>query len=706
MHKRAPALLTVAAAFGLALSATAATTAAPAVTPPPASPPVNAYAPQARVEKASIVGYSGRVQVQRAGRAEREGVNALPVALSPGDRVYTGRTGRIFLQFKDGSQSTLDHDAVFEIEEEKAESVTLNLTLGKIWCAVSKLANRRFRVRTPTAVAAVRGTEFTVESFGDKRTAVEVFGGLVSVRGALGDEALVGASQRVESPGGRLNAVQRFEARPDPRMPPAKGPPGGPGGPGGPGAPGAPGDPRGADGRKDDGRRGQVGFNPDRMKDFVAREADRFDRQDRHESSAAFEQRNQLYQSGKSLIDAFGRRVRVEEFITRPSADSFKFVSISHRDDRTDVATVEVQANKALPFNIAEAGNLFTVQGSVAPSFYAVGQRLTLRNLSTGASYVQVGVDGAPRQFNLPGQTFFDSASGTFVTQSSIFWKTMFGNSYEFINGSQGAIDRIWTDSTFRPFDNVTTLGTAVAGMTAHFQPVHVDIRDNPAATNNVLGTYWVDSFVSRDPTDTGGTQTGLAYATFRNDPLPGLAWTTKRVDYLDFTDTNGNGVLDFGEALAFDSKFGGQVYHDIVARDNGGTLVNYATAGSRQATGDNQFTGKDAAGNPVNSGAILTYGGAGQVNLSPLQIFGLNNARDRLIFDDFVIDDTGALIAGQSNIGQSGGVLGQNYERRVRSTRLNSDIDVVVSPSFLIQSGAANTGGGGGSVRAPGQSF
>ncbi|MEQ1919255.1 MAG: hypothetical protein ABL955_08660, partial [Elusimicrobiota bacterium] len=431
-----------------------------------------------------------------------------------------------------------------------------------------------------------------------------------------------------------------------------------------------------------------------------------FEMQNQHESSAAFEQRNELYQSGKSVIDAFGRRVRVEEFITRPAADTFKFVSVSHRDDRTDVATVEIKANAALPPDLKQAGNLFGFGGAVAPAFFALQQRTVLRNLSNGDTYVQVGVDGAPRQFNLPGQSFFDPGSNTFINPSTIFWKTMFGNSYEFQNGNLAAVNRVWSDAAFRPVDNVLTLGTQVAGMTAHFQPVHIDIRNDPGAGNAVVGSYWADSFVSRDPADTSGTQTGLAFATYRNDPLPGLAWTTKRVDYLDFTDTNGNGILDFGEALAFDGRFGGIVYHDIVERADGTALTALAGAGARQIAGDNNFSGKDLAGNPVASGAILVYGGVGAVNLNPLLVFGLNNPRDRMLIDDFVINNEGKMIAGQGNIGQSGGILGQNYERRIRGTRFSGDIDVVVSPSFLIQSGVANSGGGGGAVRAPGQSF
>ncbi len=711
MTKRAAAWLALCLSVVAVSSARAASpAAAPAPAAAPSAPPVSSYAPQPTVSRASIIGYTGSVSVERAKGKVVEPVSRLPTTLGPGDVVRVGPGSNAFLQFRDGSQTTVDQRARFSIEEDKPDAITVNLTLGKVWCAVSKLAGRRFLVRTPTAVAAVRGTEFTVESFGDKKSAVEVFGGLVSVRGSLGDEALVGASQRVESMAGRLAPVQRFEARPDPRMPPAKGPagPAGPAAPGErkagppppPGGPGAPGDRQGDKGKP------QFGFNPDQLKNFVAREAGQFENQNQRESSAAFEQRNELYQAGKSLIDAFGRRVRVEEFITRPAPDAFKFVSVSLRDGRTDLASVEVKANAPLPANLGSVGSLFGAQtGANPPAFYAVQQRFSLRNLSTGESYVQLGVDGAPRQFNLPGQTFFDPIANAFVTPSSVFWKTMFGNSYEFQNGNQGAVDRIWTDASFRPFDNVMTMGTQVAGMTAHLQPVHVDIRNDPGAGNAVVGTYWTDAFVSRDPTDLSGTRTGLTYTSFKNEPLAGLSWTTKRFDYLDFTDTNSNGILDFGEALAHDGRFGGNVYHDIVERANGGALVAIAGSGSRQSTGDNAFSGKDAAGNPVNSGAILTYG-AGAVNLSPLLNFGLNNARERLFVDDFVIDDLGKIVPAGANSGLSGNLLGRNYERRVRGTRFGGDIDVVVSPSFLIQSGAAGGGDGGGAVRAPGQPF
>ena len=77
-----------------------------------AAPPVNAYAPQPGVEKASIVGFSGSPYVQRAGGAGREDVRGLPVKLSAGDSVHTGSGGRVLILSRSGSLSPVDHYAL------------------------------------------------------------------------------------------------------------------------------------------------------------------------------------------------------------------------------------------------------------------------------------------------------------------------------------------------------------------------------------------------------------------------------------------------------------------------------------------------------------------------------------------------------------------------------------------------------------------
>lgn len=64
----------------------------------------------------------------------------------------------------------------------KLESVTLGLDVGKMLCKPKKLMKTEsFLVKTPTAVAGVRGTQFTVESDLKKTTRIKVYNGKVQV---------------------------------------------------------------------------------------------------------------------------------------------------------------------------------------------------------------------------------------------------------------------------------------------------------------------------------------------------------------------------------------------------------------------------------------------------------------------------------------------------------------------------------------------
>ena len=63
-----------------------------------------------------------------------------------------------------------------------AEKTSLELGQGKLLCKPKKLLkDESFTVKTPTAVAAVRGTEFIVESDANQTTRIKVFDGKVKV---------------------------------------------------------------------------------------------------------------------------------------------------------------------------------------------------------------------------------------------------------------------------------------------------------------------------------------------------------------------------------------------------------------------------------------------------------------------------------------------------------------------------------------------
>ena len=68
------------------------------------------------------------------------------------------------------------------IKDNRIENNTINLDAGKIICKVIKSSKEeKFLVKTPTAIAAVRGTQFIVEADKKLTTRIKVFQGEVSV---------------------------------------------------------------------------------------------------------------------------------------------------------------------------------------------------------------------------------------------------------------------------------------------------------------------------------------------------------------------------------------------------------------------------------------------------------------------------------------------------------------------------------------------
>jgi hypothetical protein len=66
--------------------------------------------------------------------------------------------------------------------KDDVEKTTVDLEVGKLLCKAKKLSkSENFLVKTPTAVAGVRGTKFTVEADAQKTSRIKVFNGNVTV---------------------------------------------------------------------------------------------------------------------------------------------------------------------------------------------------------------------------------------------------------------------------------------------------------------------------------------------------------------------------------------------------------------------------------------------------------------------------------------------------------------------------------------------
>lgn len=129
--------------------------------------------------KGIIVFLSGDVHLFRKG-------NALPVtlglAIDAGDRIETGAGSLAVVQITDKNIVRVAEKTVLEMSTiEQNSQVSLFLQKGEIASKITRLEkNGAFTVKTPTTVAAVRGTEFSV-AVQDGKEKVAVLSGKVAV---------------------------------------------------------------------------------------------------------------------------------------------------------------------------------------------------------------------------------------------------------------------------------------------------------------------------------------------------------------------------------------------------------------------------------------------------------------------------------------------------------------------------------------------
>jgi len=109
--------------------------------------------------------------------------------IKPGDRIRTGPYSKAILTLFDGSIATLEDQTELTIARMEARRdgfakvIVLHQWLGETHHRVEPLSDHasRFQVETSAAIAAVRGTEFTINVEDDGATQVRVLEGLVKV---------------------------------------------------------------------------------------------------------------------------------------------------------------------------------------------------------------------------------------------------------------------------------------------------------------------------------------------------------------------------------------------------------------------------------------------------------------------------------------------------------------------------------------------
>ncbi|MDO8805366.1 MAG: FecR family protein [Elusimicrobiota bacterium] len=133
-------------------------------------------------EEAKIISMSGAVDV----RAAREGKWASAkekTEIGEGGAVRTGANGGAVILMPNKTKVWLKENSSLEIEQRQTLSSRLMLVFGRIKVRVPHLMRKeRFEVRSPAAVCAVRGTEFTMGSTEEGKMDLQVLFGEVKLK--------------------------------------------------------------------------------------------------------------------------------------------------------------------------------------------------------------------------------------------------------------------------------------------------------------------------------------------------------------------------------------------------------------------------------------------------------------------------------------------------------------------------------------------
>ena len=104
-----------------------------------------------------------------------------------GDKIKTEKEARCEIKYNDGSIIRIDQLSIYTIEKahltKKEKKVESFLSIGRLWANIKKLVSSSdsWLLRGPSAVVAVRGTIYRMDTMDDKSSKVLVYEGSVNV---------------------------------------------------------------------------------------------------------------------------------------------------------------------------------------------------------------------------------------------------------------------------------------------------------------------------------------------------------------------------------------------------------------------------------------------------------------------------------------------------------------------------------------------
>ncbi|GAB4369074.1 MAG: hypothetical protein Kow0042_10580 [Calditrichia bacterium] len=124
------------------------------------------------------------------------------VDVFPGDKIETKKESRCEITLKNGDVIRIDESSIYTLEDvkitEKSVQAESSLSLGKLWATVRKVFSKDdyYKVKSPSAVIAVRGTIYRVNVEPDSTTQLRVYDGEVEVQPAYPSMGMMDKSKQ------------------------------------------------------------------------------------------------------------------------------------------------------------------------------------------------------------------------------------------------------------------------------------------------------------------------------------------------------------------------------------------------------------------------------------------------------------------------------------------------------------------------------
>ncbi|HCC48259.1 MAG TPA: hypothetical protein DEQ38_09140 [Elusimicrobia bacterium] len=434
------------------------------------------------VHCARVVACKGEAEYKTAAAADwkRLKVEDAP-PLANGDEVRTKRAASVEILMETGSRVRVGASSGLKISGENTSKISLGLVFGKLRAWVKK-GSGNFEVKTETAVCAVRGTEFALEVDPQtSNTQVDLFRGTLAIQDNLGNEMTLQEGNRLSVTPEGFGAQQQISQA--------------------------------------------LENEQSSNKAALSKEVGLAMSKEAVLSAAAEEIKLAEYQQGKALVDVFGNRVQLEEYVMRPAPDQFKLVVLNKRESRLDYFFYKGTFNTTLPGDLSAA--LRQLGGAEsAPTWYLTSYQTGRSNTSdsveenaSGGHPVDVNANADPAD---DVASYFDSATDRFVGVSGTYYKTLFDNYSIKYNGTQ---TYAWAPVA----PNVQTylaadITTSILGGSANYN-IDSSFPDGTYLHNRIRETYGVgddytqyDNYVMDNDgqvanvTDFAGVTTGPQY--------------------------------------------------------------------------------------------------------------------------------------------------------------------------------------------------